>query len=61
MEELNALDLPHKISLFSQTTKSMRKLYDIRDELVRRGYEVSFNDTICRQVSNRACSAARFL
>lgn len=53
MEELDTLDLPQKVTLYSQTTKSTDKFYEIRDELIRRGYEVKANDTICRQVSNR--------
>jgi len=51
--ELDGVDMPKKIQLFSQTTKDTRKLYAIRDELQSRGIEVDFNDTICRQVSNR--------
>ena len=51
--ELDGLDLPKSISLFSQTTKSTAKFYAIRDELISRGYEIKANDTICRQVSNR--------
>lgn len=51
--ELENVELPSKISLFSQTTKDTRKLYEIRDTLQKRGVEVDFNDTICRQVSNR--------
>ncbi|RYD76407.1 MAG: 4-hydroxy-3-methylbut-2-enyl diphosphate reductase [Sphingobacteriales bacterium] len=51
--ELDNVQLPPKITLFSQTTKDMRKLYGIRDTLKERGVEVNFNDTLCRQVSNR--------
>lgn len=53
LDELNTLDLPAQITLYSQTTKSTDKFYEIKDELIRRGYEVKANDTICRQVSNR--------
>jgi 4-hydroxy-3-methylbut-2-enyl diphosphate reductase len=53
MEELNALDLPAKFTLYSQTTKSTDNFYAIKEELLSRGYEVKANDTICRQVSNR--------
>lgn len=53
MDELNALDLPHKITLYSQTTKSTDKFYEIKEELISRGYDVRANDTICRQVSSR--------
>jgi 4-hydroxy-3-methylbut-2-enyl diphosphate reductase len=51
--ELDNAELPQKITLYSQTTKSTEKFYAIRDELISRGYEVKANDTICRQVSNR--------
>jgi len=51
--ELDSVDLPQKITLYSQTTKSTEKFYRIKDELISRGYEVKANDTICRQVSNR--------
>ncbi|MEJ5994600.1 4-hydroxy-3-methylbut-2-enyl diphosphate reductase [Pedobacter sp. Du54] len=51
--ELDTLDLPNKFTLYSQTTKSVDKFYQIKDELLHRGYDVKANDTICRQVSNR--------
>ncbi|QKJ32337.1 4-hydroxy-3-methylbut-2-enyl diphosphate reductase [Mucilaginibacter mali] len=51
--ELDALDLPQKFTLYSQTTKSTDKFYQIKDQLLAKGFEVKANDTICRQVSNR--------
>lgn len=51
--ELDNLELPSQITLYSQTTKSTDKFYQIKEELISRGYEVKANDTICRQVSNR--------
>ncbi len=51
--ELDSLTLPNKFTLYSQTTKSTDKFYQIKDELLNRGYDVKANDTICRQVSNR--------
>ena len=51
--ELDNVDLPKQITLYSQTTKSTEKFYAIKDELISRGYELKANDTICRQVSNR--------
>jgi len=51
--ELDDADLPAKFTLYSQTTKSTDKFYQIKNELLARGYEVKANDTICRQVSNR--------
>jgi 4-hydroxy-3-methylbut-2-enyl diphosphate reductase len=53
LAELDNVELPHNITLYSQTTKSMEKFYGVRDELKARGYELDANDTICRQVSNR--------
>jgi 4-hydroxy-3-methylbut-2-en-1-yl diphosphate reductase len=53
-DELDALEeLPKKVQLYSQTTKRTKNLYALRDKLVERGVEVDFNDTLCRQVSNR--------
>lgn len=51
--ELDEVDLPSSFTLYSQTTKSVDKFYAIKDELIKRGYELKANDTICRQVSNR--------
>lgn len=53
LAELDKMDLPKSFTLYSQTTKSTDKFYQIKDELLNRGYEVKANDTICRQVSNR--------
>lgn len=51
--ELDQVELPAKFTLYSQTTKSTEKFYQIKEELTQRGYDVKANDTICRQVSNR--------
>jgi 4-hydroxy-3-methylbut-2-enyl diphosphate reductase len=51
--ELDNIELPHNITLYSQTTKSTDKFYKVKNELLSRGYELKANDTICRQVSNR--------
>ncbi|MGF1924485.1 MAG: 4-hydroxy-3-methylbut-2-enyl diphosphate reductase, partial [Bacteroidia bacterium] len=59
--ELDALQLPNKFTLYSQTTKSTDKFYQIKDELINRGYDVKANDTICRQVSNRYEELERFV
>lgn len=53
IDELNQLELPASFTLYSQTTKSVDKFYEIKKELLDRGYDVKANDTICRQVSNR--------
>ena len=53
LEELDTETMPKEITLYSQTTKSTDKLYRVRDYLEEKGITVNFNDTICRQVSNR--------
>jgi 4-hydroxy-3-methylbut-2-enyl diphosphate reductase len=53
IDELDNVVLPSSFTLYSQTTKSVDKFYAIKDELIKRGYQVKANDTICRQVSNR--------
>lgn len=53
LAELDEMELPNKITLYSQTTKSTDKFYQIKDELLKRGFDLKANDTICRQVSNR--------
>lgn len=53
LSELDEMELPSNFTLYSQTTKSTDKFYAIKDELLKRGYQVKANDTICRQVSNR--------
>jgi len=52
-DELEQHDLPKKIQLYSQTTKRTKNLYALKDKLEAQGIEVNFNDTLCRQVSNR--------
>lgn len=58
--ELDNVELPQQITLYSQTTKSTDKFYSIKNELLSRGYEVKANDTICRQVSNRDKDLPKF-
>jgi len=53
LKELDISKMPGKISLYSQTTKSMDSFYNISSELQKAGLEVDENDTICRQVANR--------
>ncbi|TKB98087.1 4-hydroxy-3-methylbut-2-enyl diphosphate reductase [Pedobacter cryotolerans] len=53
LAELDNVELPKNITLYSQTTKSVDKFYAIKDELINRGFDLKANDTICRQVSNR--------
>jgi 4-hydroxy-3-methylbut-2-en-1-yl diphosphate reductase len=53
IEELDMASMPESITLYSQTTKSTDKFYEIGRKLTDRGVKVNFHDTICRQVSNR--------
>ena len=59
--ELEDVDLPDKVTLYSQTTKSTAKFYQINEELIKRGYDIKANDTICRQVSNRDEDLRKFV
>ena len=67
--DLDQIDFEKPITLFSQTTKSTKGFYDIRQKIgervkVAKGQlsEESFqaNDSICRQVSNREPQLAKF-
>ncbi|MFC5626548.1 4-hydroxy-3-methylbut-2-enyl diphosphate reductase [Algoriphagus winogradskyi] len=53
ISELDLETLPKNITLYSQTTKSTDKFYEINGILKDNGITVNTNDTICRQVSNR--------
>jgi 4-hydroxy-3-methylbut-2-enyl diphosphate reductase len=52
-DELENHELPDHIQLFSQTTKRTKNLYKLKEILEEKGVKVDFNDTLCRQVSNR--------
>jgi 4-hydroxy-3-methylbut-2-enyl diphosphate reductase len=53
-------NLPRKLTLYSQTTKSMDKFYEAVEVMEQAGIEVDANDTICRQVSNRDIELRKF-
>jgi 4-hydroxy-3-methylbut-2-enyl diphosphate reductase len=59
-EELDLQNMPPRISLYSQTTKSTESFYAIHRKLTEAGIEVDVNDTICRQVSNRDSELRNF-
>ncbi|MEM6261106.1 MAG: 4-hydroxy-3-methylbut-2-enyl diphosphate reductase [Bacteroidota bacterium] len=59
-EEVEGLSFEKPISLFSQTTKSTNLLYNIRDRMADHTDDLKFNDTICRQVSNREPELKKF-
>ena len=52
-EELNLAQLPREVTLYSQTTMSIDKLYAMREKLEVAGFTVVLKDTVCRQVSGR--------
>jgi 4-hydroxy-3-methylbut-2-enyl diphosphate reductase len=60
-EELEKHNLPKKLQLFSQTTKRTKNLYKLKTTLEEKGIEVDFNDTLCRQVSNRDVQLPAFV
>ena len=53
IKELDLDDLPASLTLYTQTTKSKEKFYEIVSKLTKTGADVNVNDTLCRQVSNR--------
>ena len=53
INELDLDDIPRSITLYTQTTKSKEKFYDIVKQLTKKGIDINVNDTLCRQVSNR--------
>jgi len=53
IKELDLDKLPESITLYTQTTKSKEKFYEIVTKLTKTGIDVNVNDTLCRQVSNR--------
>lgn len=59
-EDVEKLDFDKPISLFSQTTKSTQLLYRIKERFEEKGADFKFNDTICRQVSNREPELRKF-
>tara|TARA_B100001146_G_scaffold32006_1_gene25316 strand:- start:1654 stop:2499 length:846 start_codon:yes stop_codon:yes gene_type:complete len=62
-QDINELDfstLPSEITLYTQTTKSKDKFYEIIEKLKKEGIEVRIHDTLCRQVSDRDTQLQEF-
>ena len=63
-EDLDKIDFKRPVELFSQTTKSTNKFYRMKEMIELKAAEfnqpVYFNDTICRQVSNREPQLQKF-
>lgn len=53
LNELQTLDLPNSLSLFTQTTKDPVEFKKIIQYMESQGVQVKVYDTICRSVSNR--------
>ncbi|WP_436515681.1 4-hydroxy-3-methylbut-2-enyl diphosphate reductase [Ekhidna sp. To15] len=68
-EDLNKIDFSRPITLYSQTTKSTKGFYSIKEEIENRiekegllsvADDFNANDSICRQVSNREPHMEKF-
>lgn len=63
-DELDKIDFSRDIFLYSQTTKSISGYEEIRaiiaDRAAKAGTQLNYNDTICRQVSNREADLRNF-
>lgn len=59
-EDLDFVEIPDSIALYSQTTKSLLKFREVSDYLKNKGVNVDFNDTVCRQVCIRETKLATF-
>jgi len=53
INELDISNMPQEITVYSQTTKSKAKFYEITEALKQKGLKVNAHDTICTQVSDR--------
>tara|TARA_B110000438_G_scaffold190074_1_gene181712 strand:- start:3337 stop:4182 length:846 start_codon:yes stop_codon:yes gene_type:complete len=60
IKELDFDNLPNSLTLYTQTTKSKEKFYEIVSKLNKAGIEVNSHDTLCRQVSNRDTQLQEF-
>ena len=60
IKELDFDNLPNSLTLYTQTTKSKEKFYEIVSTLNKAGIEVNSHDTLCRQVSNRDTQLQEF-
>jgi len=60
IKELDLDKLPNSLTLYTQTTKSKEKFYEVVSTLNKAGIEVNSHDTLCRQVSNRDTQLQEF-
>lgn len=61
-EDIDKIDFEKPVSLFAQTTKSIETFYKIKDEIKNKikNNNFTFQDSICRQVANRATEFKEF-
>lgn len=68
-EDLEQIDFSRPVTLFSQTTKSTKGFYELKEKIEARireakgsieAVDFNANDSICRQVSNREPQLQRF-
>ncbi len=60
VEEAQKLNIEKPVSLYSQTTKSTKLLHEVHQVMRDKYDDLKFNDTICRQVSNREPELEKF-
>ena len=71
IEDLEQVDFSRPVTLYSQTTKSTKGFYALKEEIEKRikeykgdnelsEFELDANDSICRQVSNREPQLFKF-
>lgn len=60
LEELQLSLLPKKLTLYSQTTKSLDEFKYIAKTLTEYGIDVKVEDSVCRQVANRETELKKF-
>lgn len=60
VSELESINLPEEITLYTQTTKSKEKFHETKRALESRGIKVNAHDTICSQVSDRDTELREF-
>ncbi|WP_420316058.1 4-hydroxy-3-methylbut-2-enyl diphosphate reductase [Ekhidna sp.] len=69
IEDLEKIDFSRPVTLYSQTTKSTKGFYSIKEEIEKRieaqgllsvADDFNANDSICRQVSNREPHMVKF-
>ena len=61
-EDIDKIDFEKAVSLFAQTTRSIEIFYKIKDEIKSKigDNNFTFQDSICRQVANRATEFKKF-